>query len=224
MPELNSEEEINLIELFSVIFKYRRKVIALVGILVAFTIIVSLLQPAKYEATAVFFPLDLFNPKEASDAYKPRVSIEDLISSILSSRQMADEIIKELDLMTIWKTKFLFETRDILANLTKISPEKSGIVKLTVITENPELSAKIANAYVNGLDEFNKRLQISANISIVQTIDRAVPPERRMGRGTAKKAVFALFISSFFSLFLVFAVEWVKKNGLQNKLKLLSKE
>lgn len=223
MPEQNNEEEIDLAEYFFVLLKHWKKIVTIVIISVFLTSLFSLTQPFKYESTAVFFPLDLINTKETTDGFKPKVNIEDLIISILKSREMADQIIKELDLMSVWKTKFLFETRDILSGLTKISTEKSGIVKLTVITKNPELSEKIANAYVNGLDEFNKRLQISANVSIIQTIDHAVSPETRMPRGTVKKVLFSFIVSSFFSIFLVFTIEWAKKIDFQNKLKLLSK-
>lgn len=224
MLESDIEQEIDLAEYFFILLKHWKKIVTIVVFSIFLTSLSSLTQPFKYESTAVFFPLDLVNLKETTDGFKPKVNIEDLIISILKSREMADQIIKELDLMSAWKTKFLFETRDILSGLTKISTEKSGIVKLTVITKNRELSAEIANAYVEGLDEFNKRLQISANVSIIQTIDRAVPSEERMARGTVKKAFVAFFVSLAFSIFLVFTIEWAKTIDFQNKLKLLSKE
>ncbi|MEW6088420.1 MAG: Wzz/FepE/Etk N-terminal domain-containing protein [bacterium] len=227
VEEFSREEEIDLFEYFKVIYKYRNIVIGIVLISVCLNAINILKQPFKYKASVTFFPLNVKEYKSenmAGEVLKPKLVLEDLIISILKSREMADKIINELQLKTTWNETLLEDTRIKLRGITTISLGKGSVITLDVITQDPELSAKIANSYLDKLDNFNRELQLSTNISLVQVIDRAVPPETRMPRGLIKKSILTGISSLVFAVFFVFIFEYIKKNDLVNRLKNLNEK
>lgn len=192
MTERNTppyEDEIDLVDYIKVIYKYRKFIVIFVLICTFFSGLVSLSKPKIYQATATFFPMDInasydFN----SESFSPRqLNIKDLIISILESRKMADKIIQDLELQKIWDIKVRDNLRVKLKGITKITLEKNGLIKLSVKLESPEISAKIANSYINNLSFLNNELELGVERKIVQIIDRAIVPETRMPRGTKKK-------------------------------------
>ncbi len=226
MPEQEfmQEEEIDLFDYIKVIYKYRKIIISIIFISVCLNAVYIMMQPFKYNASASLFPLNVKQYKEANQGQpelKPKLVLEDLIISILNSREMADKIINDLDLKNIWHVGLLMDARQALKNSTSISLAKGGVINVNVITEDMELSAKIANAYVDNLESFNKELQLSTDISLVQVIDRAVPPEKRMPRGLVKKSILTGMMSFFISAFLSFMFEYIKKSGFREKIKTL---
>lgn len=225
--KLYQEEEIDLFEYIKVIYKYRKVIIGIVFISVFLNVVYIITQPFKYKATATFFPLNVKQYKGASQEQpdlKPKLILEDLIISILNSREMADKIINDLNLKNIWHKELLMDATQALKSSTSVSLAKGGVININVITESSELSAKIANAYVDNLENFNEKLQLSTDVSLVQTIDRAVPPERRMARGLVKKSILAGIVSSFIGVFLTFVFEYIKKSGFKEKIKALENE
>lgn len=224
---LYQEEEIDLFEYVKVIYKYRKIIIGIVFVSVFLSAVYIINQPFKYKATATFFPLNVKQYKSANEEQpelKSKLVLEDLIISILKSREMADKITSDLQLKTVWNKALLEDVREELKGITGVSLGKGGVITLDVITPNAELSSKIANAYVDNLESFNKELQLSTDISLVQTIDRAIPPERRMPRGLIKKSVLMGIVSSFISVFLAFVLEYVKKSGFREKIRALGNE
>lgn len=223
---LSREDEIDLFEYVKVIYKYRKIIVFIVFISVCLNAGKIIMQPFKYKATATFFPLSFTEYKSAGEeqsALKPKLVLEDLIISILDSREMADKIIDDLALKNAWHIGLLMDTRQELKNSTNIFLAKGGVINIDVITESGELSAKIANAYVDNLESFNRELQLSTDISLVQVIDRAVKPERRMPRGLVKKSILTGMMSFFVCIFLLPVFEYIKKSDFKEKLKNLDK-
>lgn len=132
---------------------------------------------------------------------------------------MADRIINQLNLKGLWNKGLMCDARRALGGATKIAVEKNGIIKLSVRTKSPELSATIANAYVNNLDYFNRQLDIGAQRQLVQVIDRATVPEERMACGTIKNTLLAGILSFMFAIFLSFFVEFIQTSNIKKRLK-----
>ena len=207
------EDEIDIIEYIKVVYKHRWMIMAIVLASMLFIGAASLRQPKMYEASATFFPLNMQSNIETKNIIiKPSLDIDDLIISILNSRKMADRIIEQLKLQNLWDVKAI-------NNATKVSLGKNGIIKLSVQSKSPKISAKIANAYVDNLDYFNQQLDLGVQRNIVQVIDRAIVPEVRMPRGTIKKTFLAGMVSFMFAIFLAFFMEFIKNSNLKNRLK-----
>jgi capsule polysaccharide export protein KpsE/RkpR len=81
---------------------------------------------------------------------------------VLKSRTVQDRLIKRFDLLTRYGKRTYFEARKKLSSFTDIEEDKkSGVITLTITDYEPEIAAKIANAYV---DELN-RLAVDLNTS-----------------------------------------------------------
>ncbi|MCB4790643.1 MAG: hypothetical protein LHV68_02030 [Elusimicrobia bacterium] len=211
------DDEIDLLEILVILYKYRAIVISLVILVSMITGVSSLNKTPKYEATASFFCLDALKNSSNQNLAGSAVN-SDLVISILESRAMKDRIIDELNLVKLWPSDFRENIREKIVKATNISIEKGNIIKIRVITENPEISMNIANLYLNEIDAFNKKLELSANASITQILDRAILPEKRMARGTIKKIILAAIISFLLSCFLVLIIDMLKKSDAINKL------
>ena len=220
-PQYHEDEiDIDLVDYIKIIYKRWKIIVVIVFISMLVSGIFSLMKPKMYEAQATFFPLNAqSNIETGGIVIKPSLDIKDLIISILNSRKMADRIIEQLKLKDTWNQNLSAHTRKSLDKATKISLDKNGIIKLSVHTTSPELSAKIANSYVDNLDYFNRELNIGANTNIVQVIDRAAIPEERMPRGTVKKIFLNGIVSFMFAIFLAFFIEFIKKSNLKSRLK-----
>jgi tyrosine-protein kinase Etk/Wzc len=80
---------------------------------------------------------------------------------LLKSRTVADAIIKRFNLKDRYESEFIFEARTKLEMRTKISAGKDSLIDIEVVDEDPQLSAAIANGYVEELRNLSKTLAIS---------------------------------------------------------------
>lgn len=213
-----NRDEIDLIDYIKII--YRRKLMVIVITLFGMisTGAYSLLQPKLYEAHATFFPINTnYTIKSDGFTIEPKLDMDDLIISILESRKMREKVIKDLDLDGPKGLKD--DTQRSIEKETKITVDDKGIIKLSVCAESPALSARIANAYVDNLDYFNRQLDIGVQKNIVQLIDRASVPEKRMPRGTVRKTAQAGLISFGLALCLALFLEFMQKSNIKERLK-----
>jgi len=165
------DDEINLIDYFRVIFKYRVMIIVLCVLSVATAVVMSLFLPKVYSATAsIVPPMDVMQRERGftgglggGNALLQKAmgvtSIADMYAGILESRVVADAIINRFDLMKVYgETMFRSNVRNKLKKSTSIKVSKSGIVNVGVEDRDPNRAAAMANAYVGELDRQNKRL------------------------------------------------------------------
>ncbi|WP_447974965.1 GumC family protein [Nitrospira sp. Kam-Ns4a] len=169
----------NLLDYWRVIWK-RRWLIG--GLFVASTVtalVVSLLMPKVYESTATLLPS--LDSKEsgglgallaASGAGGAAQSLgislpgapatpTDIFVAMLKSRIMADAVIEQFNLRTLYKAKTMEDARKQLESNTKITLTKEKVIKITVEDTNPQRAADIANFYVTNLDRLNQTLNVS---------------------------------------------------------------
>ena len=214
-PEKN---EIDLIDYIKIIYKRRWIILTFIIICILYTGISSLRQSKKYEAAATFFPIK-YQVSDASALIETQVGIESLIISMLESRKMADRIIEQLDLKKLWKTDSMDDARMAIKGIIKLTLEKNGLIKLSAQTTTAELSARIANAHVDNLEYFNRELNLGARRQIVQVIDRAVIPEKRMPRYTKKKILLTGAGSFMFAVFMIFFIDFIQRSNIIKRLK-----
>jgi len=74
---------------------------------------------------------------------------------------MADEVIKELNLMELYKAKTMGGARNALEGGTKIKVREAKVIAITVESRGPQMAADIANFYVTNLDRLNRTLNVS---------------------------------------------------------------
>lgn len=223
MKKMNGE--IDLVDYVKIIFHYRRIVLALVGASVVLTGFLSMSEPATYETTTIFFPIEVqHNLVLGKVALKPRLNIQDLVVSILESRRMADKVIDDLELKKVMGINNIKSLEDTLKSSVKINVDTSGLIRLSSRSNSAELAAKIANSYVENIDYFNKEFNIEPDYKIVEVMDKAIAPEKRTPRDTVKKVLMSGIYSFVVAMALIFSIEYFRRNNIVQRLRDTGKE
>jgi tyrosine-protein kinase Etk/Wzc len=167
------EEEINLLELVQVVAKRKGLIVGLCGGAAIISVVVSLLLPNIYSATAKILP----PPKEGGGGLAALLGqagglagmaagmggggSADLYIGILKSRSVADGVIKRLDLEKVFKTQTPDETRRALEGSVKMQAGKDGIIAITADSKDPKMAAALANAFVEELGRKSVQLNLT---------------------------------------------------------------
>jgi tyrosine-protein kinase Etk/Wzc len=85
----------------------------------------------------------------------------DIYVGILESRTIADHIIAKFNLMSVYKTKRMEDTRAALKKQATFEAAKNGLINITVQDHDPNRASAIANAYIDELHAMNATLTIS---------------------------------------------------------------
>lgn len=85
----------------------------------------------------------------------------DIFTAMLKSRIMADEVIRQFDLQSVWAKRTMVAARVDLERSTKITVLKDKTIKIVVEASNPQLAADIANFYVTNLDRLNRTVNVT---------------------------------------------------------------
>jgi len=166
------DEDINLLDYLRLVYKFRRMIVLFCAVAVVTTAIVVLSRPKTYSATASVVPPIEFLQKESqlasglgagkSSLLRKAIdvtSIADMYVGILQSRAIADAIIDRFDLMKVYgEDRYRSNARNKLRKNTAIKVSDEGIITITVKDRDPNRAAAMANAYVDQLDQQNKRL------------------------------------------------------------------
>jgi capsule polysaccharide export protein KpsE/RkpR len=174
-----TEEEVTLFDYWQVIYARRKVIIAFCTVVALATLGVSLMLPKIYESTATLLPqLEsntglglgalLASGGAGTAAQSLGISLPgapatptDVFLAMLKSRIMADEVIRQFNLMERYEKKTMQETRLALENATRIVITKEKVIKITVEDKDPQLASDIANFYVSNLDRLNQTLSVS---------------------------------------------------------------
>jgi tyrosine-protein kinase Etk/Wzc len=175
MPDEYDEDEINLIDLLLVLFKRKKMILWLVFAAILISIIVSLILPKMYTATARILP-----PQESNSGLSGLLSqtggalgglassfiggesSADLYVGILESRSVADVLIKKFDLKKLYEAKYLEDVYRKLDKRTAIQvSRKTQIIDVAVEDRDPQRAADMANTFVDALDRINRMVNIT---------------------------------------------------------------
>ncbi len=76
----------------------------------------------------------------------------DIYIGLLKSRSVADRIIANFHLQSVYHQRYLSDTRKLLASRTDLLVEKEGLIAISVTDRDRDRAAALANAYVKGLN------------------------------------------------------------------------
>lgn len=133
------------------------------------SVILSLVLPQAFEASVVIMP-----PKQESGSLLSKdLSVldfgglgrgklggpsSDLWIGILKSQPLNDAIITRFKIKEVYRQSTLEDARDFLAQKVKINKSKRDeLITVTVEDKDPKMAAAMANAYVEELDNMNKK-------------------------------------------------------------------
>jgi len=178
--ELRQEDEIDLYELWLILKKRKKLILGIFLTATVLTAIVSFLMTPIYRSEATVIPVSskssgLGNLAElAAIAGVPIPSAGDessKIKAVLNSREIKERVIKKLNLIPILLEGKQPKKRDpmnvaveILEKMVSISDDKkTGVIKISVEHKDPKLAQKIAQAYIEELQEMmnEKKLTVA---------------------------------------------------------------
>ena len=97
----------------------------------------------------------------AASAMSGMKSPAEMYIGLLKSRTVADRMIDRFGMMKIPDVETREDVRDILTRITGMGAGKDGLITIGVVTRIPQLSADIANAYVEELSLLTGRLAVT---------------------------------------------------------------
>jgi uncharacterized protein involved in exopolysaccharide biosynthesis len=166
-------KEITLANFFAIVVNWRRRIIRNFIIFAIISLIIALLLPKWYTSSAILLPpetdsssfgilslvADLpFNLKNLIGAGS---SPSDLYIGILRSRNVREEVIKKLNLMSVWKTALMEDALRMLGQSTTLDQTEEGLIVIATTARTKELAQKMAQAYVDELDRVNRNIRFS---------------------------------------------------------------
>lgn len=80
---------------------------------------------------------------------------------LLNSRTLSDRMVDRFGMMNIKGVKTREDARKILARISRLVPRKDGLITIAVASPSPQLSAAMANAYVEELSSLTSRLAVT---------------------------------------------------------------
>ena len=180
------QEEISLLDLFRILYKRKWIVLSSVAVVTAAASIFVMLQPNVYTATATILPVENSSSNNLSSVLASMGGGVSLLASqagigdsgsadkfvtIMRTRTLAENVINKQNLMprlfpepgksffslSSKKSPSLQEgVEELKSKVSLKSDKKNGTVNVSVTTQDPELAARIANAYVAELEIFLK--------------------------------------------------------------------
>ncbi len=176
---------VTILDYWRVVRQYRWMIAGMFVVSVVATGVVSkFFLPAVYEAKAVVLPareepigggmafgggdkekgggsgtrsmaLDLMGGKSGP-------TLMDTLNVLLNSRAIGEAVAEDLNLMAYYGTNSLARTVDALQSQAKFTVSKFKAIEIIVLTKDPEMAARIANAYAVHLDRLNKQYSMRA--------------------------------------------------------------
>ena len=170
--------EVSLIDLLTQL-AYRKWLIAKVtGIAVLAGVVLALVQPVRYTATAKIMP-----PQQTQSSASMMIgqltsagggslaalaggglglkNPNDIYVGLLTSRPIADAIIQKFSLAKEYHAKDMTAARKKLAGYTEVTSEKNGFITVSVTDKDKKRVAEMANAYTDQLRIITKSLAVT---------------------------------------------------------------
>ncbi|MCH1940693.1 YveK family protein [Holdemania massiliensis] len=186
----NDEIEIDLSRVFGIVKKHFKPfaLIILATSIVA-ALVTLFLIPKKYTAEAKLIIVQKSNPDSQQISYNDLQTSQKLVntySEILKSEAISDDVIQnlKLDQDGIDHTSYL--------GMVSISSVKdTEVIKISVETKDPKLSANIANEIVS---VFRRKIVTIMNIENVTVLNSAKVPEQKSSPSNLKNTLIGFLL------------------------------
>jgi uncharacterized protein involved in exopolysaccharide biosynthesis len=169
----------------------RRKFIVAATLVTAVIVaVVSLMLPKWYTAATSIFPPDQGGGVSMYAELLQTMQMpllgqlgtgaqpETIFIDIMKSRHIGERLIDEFDLYGVYSADLVEDALDQLHSHTGYILLENGIIKVTFEDQDPKRAADIANRYVELLDEFNRRLNVTRASKTKEFIERQIEERR----------------------------------------------
>jgi tyrosine-protein kinase Etk/Wzc len=174
-PVEDEEGSIDILAMFQTLRRGKSTILKVSLAVCAIATIVAFLIPPLYTSTVSFIPPNLNNSSSMASALAGQLSAlgagdllgggknaGDLYAGILRSRSIADSLIKQFDLMQVYRVKKQSQAEKVLDSRTGIAVDtKSSIVTVDVTDRSEQRAHDMADAYMDALRKTDGRLALS---------------------------------------------------------------
>jgi tyrosine-protein kinase Etk/Wzc len=170
----SEEQVIDLLEVTTLVLREKKTILTSMLVMAALTaVLVCFVMKPTYTAQATFLP-----PQNAPGSGLSQMTSQlgslgalgalgglknsgDLYIGILGSRTIADGIIKQFNLQSVYKIKKISDTEKALKARSSFIYGKDTLITINVEDHDPQRSADLANAYLDALRGQNGRLALT---------------------------------------------------------------
>jgi tyrosine-protein kinase Etk/Wzc len=170
----SAEQEIDVLEVVTLLLQEKKTILNFILVSVALAAIgVFFVMRPMYTAEAIFLPPQSAPGSSVSQLASQLGSLGgvssfgglkspgDIYLGILSSRTIADGLIKRFDLQKVYKIKKVSDTEKKLKSRSNFVLGKDTLIAISVSDHDPRRAADLANAYLDALYEQNGRLALT---------------------------------------------------------------
>ncbi len=171
------DNEISLLDLLIVVAERKRLVFRVTAVFAILAVVISLLLPKRYTATATLLPPQQSSSLGAAFAAQlgnlsglaalagGGVSLRnpsDQFVGMLKSRTVEDAMVQRFDLMKEYKTRYPSDARKKLEHRATVDGSgKDNLIRISVVDEDPNRAAELANGYVEQFRDLSQSLAIT---------------------------------------------------------------
>ena len=169
--------EISLLDLLLLIAERKRLVLAFTFGFALLAIVISLLLPVRYTATATILPPQQNSSMGAALASQlgnlggvaalagSSLGIKnpnDMVIGLLKSRTVEDSMVQQFGLQQEYRARYLSDARKDLEKYTTLDGNsKDGLIRLSIEDHDPNRAAQLVNGYVNQFQKLSEHLAIT---------------------------------------------------------------
>ncbi|NQV30783.1 MAG: hypothetical protein HQ508_07845 [Candidatus Marinimicrobia bacterium] len=164
-----SKSRTDLKGLILLFWAFKKTIISVTSFAAILSIIISLILPVSYRATAIILPPSVDGGGMGIASLLSGLPFGGMgvdgmgqatnnFMSILNSRTMGERVLKEFNLRSEYESEFIEEALETLAGNSKYVLNDEGTIAITVFDGNQDRVAEIANYYVSQLDSINEQL------------------------------------------------------------------
>lgn len=169
----------NLIGVLSVLYKWRKHILIIVGIATLGSAITSLLLPVYYKASTTFYPANpslrspIYLYGEATNILSPFGTEDDLdrLLSFAQSKELTDYVIQKFDLYKVYRIdstakRASYKIRKKLFKLYNAQKNEFGEIKIEVEDKDPKRAKAMADAILQRVDYLDQ-IAVKKNQTVV---------------------------------------------------------
>jgi len=143
---------------------------------------------------------------------------ENLVKSLLNSNRMKKDVAEKFNLKKFYNChndELLFKKMS--SEIRPIYKQFDDIFVIKVKSIDPLLASKIANFYIENLENLNNELGISVEKKLLQILDKAYPPSYPHGPFTKKNMMTSFIFTLIIMLLFALGYEFVLHNYSSNR-------
>ncbi|RMD92688.1 MAG: hypothetical protein D6813_05515 [Calditrichaeota bacterium] len=185
-------KEVTLIGFLAAVLKWRRMIIRNFIIFSVIGLAIALLLPHWYTSTATLFPpenqtgtglglLSLVSeiPFNLGNAFGLTTTPSDLYMGILRSRNVRVQVIKKLDLLTVWEEDSMEDALRRLDGQIEIDRSEEGLITISATARTRERAQKMCEALIQELDRVNRNARYTTARHTREFIEKRLKESNR---------------------------------------------